>query len=45
MEKLLVLGGKPIGSIELVQKAKAKGIYTIVTDYLPIEESPAKKNC
>ena len=43
MEKLLVLGGKPIGSIELVQKAKAKGIYTIVTDYLPIEESPAKK--
>ena len=43
MKKILILGGKPIGSIELVQRAKAKGIYTIVTDYLPVEESPAKK--
>lgn len=42
MEKLLVLGGKPIGSIEIVEKAKQKGIYTIVTDYLPENESPAK---
>lgn len=42
MEKLLILGGKPIGSMEIVAKAKQKGIYTIVADYLPENESPAK---
>lgn len=42
MEKLLVLGGKPIGSTEIVERAKQKGIYTIVADYLPESESPAK---
>lgn len=41
-KKLLVLGGKPIGSIELVVRAKELGLYVIVTDYLPIEQSPAK---
>lgn len=42
MDKLLVLGGKPIGSTEIVECAKKKGIYTIVADYLPASESPAK---
>lgn len=42
MEKLLILGGKPIGSTEIVEKARKRGIYTIVADYLPEDESPAK---
>lgn len=42
MEKLLILGGKPIGSTEIVEKARKMGIYTIVADYLPEDESPAK---
>ncbi|QTE67401.1 ATP-grasp domain-containing protein [Clostridiales bacterium] len=41
-KKLLILGGKPIGSCELVKRAKQMGIYTIVTDYLKESESPAK---
>lgn len=40
--KLLVLGGKPIGSCEIVEYAKQQGVYTIVADYLPKEESAAK---
>lgn len=43
MKKLLVLGGKPIGSCEIVKRAREKGIYTIVADYLSDAESPAKK--
>mgnify|MGYP005807137591 CR=1 FL=1 len=43
MKKLLILGGKPIGSTEIVNYAKKRNIYTIVADYLPDEESPAKK--
>lgn len=43
MKKLLILGGKPIGSVEMVQKAKRRGYHVIVTDYLPPEESPAKR--
>ena len=42
-KKLLVLGGKPIGSTELVEKARALGYYTIVADYLPKESSHAKQ--
>lgn len=42
-KKLLILGGKPIGSCELVQAAKNLGHYVIVADYLPDEESPAKR--
>lgn len=42
MDKLLVLGGKPIGSTEIVECAKETGIYTIVADYLPASDSPAK---
>lgn len=41
MEKLLVLGTVPT-NIELIEKAKARGVYTIVTDYLEPEKSPAK---
>lgn len=43
-KKLLLLGGKPIGSCEIVEYAKANGAYVIVADYLPKEQSPAKKN-
>lgn len=43
MKKLLVLGGKPIGSCEIVNYAKNNNIYTIVADYLPPEESKAKQ--
>lgn len=42
-KKLLVLGGKPIGSCEIVRRAREIGIYTIVTDYLPKEQSAAKQ--
>lgn len=42
MKKILILGGKPIGSIELVKAAKERGLYTIVADYLPASQSPAK---
>ena len=43
MEKILVLGGKPIGSIEIVTRLKEMGLYTIVTDYLCVDKSPAKE--
>ncbi len=42
-KKLLVLGGKPISSCDIVQYAKSQGVYTIVTDYLDVTESPAKQ--
>ena len=41
--RLLLLGGKPIGSSEIAKAAKSKGYSVIVTDYLPIEESPVKQ--
>lgn len=41
-KKVLVLGGKPIGSYEITETAKNKGLYTIVADYLPKNESVAK---
>lgn len=41
MKKLLMLGTSH-ASCELVKYAKSKGIYTIVTDYLPPEKSVAK---
>lgn len=43
MKKLLVLGGKPIGSTEIVSCAEKEGVRTIVADYLPPEQSPAKQ--
>lgn len=40
-KKLLILAGNHVHG-KLVQAARAMGVYTIVTDYLPPEESPAK---
>lgn len=42
-KKLLVLGGKPIGSVELVERAKELGAYVVVADYLSVADSPAKR--
>lgn len=42
-KKILVLGGKPIGSLDIVEYAKNSGCYVIVCDYLPKEQSPAKQ--
>lgn len=41
-KKILIFGGKPIGSTETVLMAKQMGYYTIVTDYLPAAQSHAK---
>ena len=41
-KKLLVLAGAEV-HCKVVRKAQKLGIYTIVTDYLPYEESPAKQ--
>src|SRR5699024_8764544 len=41
-KRLLILGGSRI-SCEIVKKAKELGIYTIVTDWYPVEKSPAKQ--
>lgn len=41
--KLLVLGGKPVCSYEIIEYAKSKSVYTIVTDYLPVNKSRAKQ--
>lgn len=41
MEKLLMLGTTPT-STELIQLAKARGVYTITTDYFEPEQSAAK---
>ena len=42
-KKILVLAGKPIGSVDIVKYAKSLGCYVIVCDYLPKEQSPAKQ--
>jgi len=44
MKKLLVLGSN-FGSVEIVQRAKERGIYTIVTDYYDPSKSNAKLYC
>ncbi len=41
--KVLVLGGKPIGSVEITKRLKERGAYTVVTDFLPSDLSFAKK--
>lgn len=41
-KRLLVLGGSRI-SCEIVKKAKEMGIYVLVTDWYPLERSPAKQ--
>jgi len=40
---LLVVGGKPIGSCDIVEYARERGARVIVTDYLDRTESPAKQ--
>ena len=40
--KILILAGKPIGSLDIVKYAKERGAYTIVTDNLSVLDSPAK---
>ena len=42
MKKLLMLGTST-GSVQIVKYAKAAGIYTVVTDFFPVEKSEAKK--
>ncbi|MCD8189817.1 MAG: hypothetical protein LUD78_06290 [Clostridiales bacterium] len=42
MEKLLMLGSST-GSVEIVEHAKKRGLYTIVTDNLPLDRSAAKR--
>ena len=41
-KRLLILGGSRI-SCEIVRKAQDMGIYVMVTDWYPIERSPAKQ--
>ena len=41
-KRLLILGGMRF-SCEIVNKAKAMGVYTIVADYNKIEDSPGKQ--
>ncbi len=41
-KKLLILAGIDV-HIKVVEAAKRLGVYTIVTDYLPLDESPAKR--
>lgn len=41
-KKLLLLGGSP-GSKEIIQYAQSQGIYTIVTDWLALEQSEIKQ--
>lgn len=43
MKKFLLLAGKPIGSLDIINYAKEKGAYTIVCDYLDASQSPAKQ--
>lgn len=40
-KKLLILGANAI-TCEIVNAAKALGVYTIATDYNPVEKAPAK---
>ena len=42
MNKLLMLGTS-LGSVEIVETAREMGYYTIVTDNLDPDRSPAKK--
>lgn len=41
-KKILILAGANV-HVKLAEAAKNLGAYTIVTDFLPVEESPAKK--
>ena len=39
----MILGGKPIASCDIVYYLRKKNVYTIVTDYLSKDQSPAKQ--
>ena len=41
-KKLLIMGGRPAATPDIVRAAKGLGIYTIVTDNVAPERSPAK---
>jgi len=41
-KKLLILGGNAL-TMDIVEKAKELGVYTVVTDWNSIEKSPAKR--
>ena len=41
-KKLLIMGGRPAATPDIVRSARRMGIYTIVTDNVPPERSPAK---
>lgn len=41
-KRLLVLGGAGV-HCKVVEAAKEMGVYTVVADYLPVENSPAKQ--
>ena len=41
-KKLLILAGS-VHEVDLVKRAKELGVYTIVTDYYSIDDSPAKR--
>ena len=43
MKKLLVLEESQLDHLKIVEYAKSIGVYTVVTDYLPEEQSIAKK--
>ncbi len=42
MKKILLIGDN-LHTAEMIEMAKAKGIYTIITDNKSVEESPSKK--
>lgn len=42
-QKLLMLGSTGRGTKELLLEAKRRGLYTIITDNLSIEQSPTKE--
>ena len=42
-KKLLLLAGNPVGTEDIINYARANGVYTIVSDYLPKEESLGKQ--
>lgn len=42
MKKLLILGSTCKGTLQMVERAKRQGVYTIVTDYIEPEKAPAK---
>ena len=41
-KKLLVLAGRLVGTRDIINYARSKGVYTIVADYLPKEKSIGK---